>query len=310
MSSPTQNPTVTTPPLPAPGAAAAPAGSDATSVPTSPTAGAPGKKILVVLSSSDHVTLEGGRTEPTGFFMNELCTPLAKLLENGYTVEFANPKGTMPASDPTSMSLLWYLGSSAARDKHKDLIERMKHEANFSSPRRFADISDAELEGFAGLFIPGGHAPLEDLAHDEDLGRIIMHFHRTGKTIGAICHGPVALISTMKDPRHEKFAFETYKMTAYSNKEEVLNEIKWMHKVKIHVESELAKHGALFSSSILPLGVHVVEDRELVTGQNPSSASSFADAFLKKLAAPWSQRRRSSVGKVVAVAATAPPAAA
>lgn len=49
--------------------------------------------VLVVLSSSDHVTLEGGKTEPSGFFMNELCIPLTMLLEHGWSVEFANPKG-------------------------------------------------------------------------------------------------------------------------------------------------------------------------------------------------------------------------
>lgn len=69
----------------------------------------------------------------------------------------------MPATDPVSKSLLWYLGSSAARDKHQDLLERMKVESNFGHPKRFAAITEEELQSYAGVFIPGGHAPMEGL---------------------------------------------------------------------------------------------------------------------------------------------------
>lgn len=71
-------------------AAAASALGGTTATPTTP--GKKGK-VLIILSSSDHVTLEGGKSEPTGFFMNELCTPLTKMLADGWEVEFANPMG-------------------------------------------------------------------------------------------------------------------------------------------------------------------------------------------------------------------------
>jgi hypothetical protein len=111
--------------------------------------------------------------------------------------------------------------------------------------------------------------------------------------------------------------------------EESINELKWFHKLKLHVQSELEKHGALFRSSMIPMGSHIEEDRELVgfgvaerdpnrsfdvgqprrgkvTGQNPTSASAFAEAFVKKLNKPKEQQRRGSAsslggGKVVAV---------
>ena len=67
-------------------------------------------KILVVLSSADHVTFADGKTEPTGFFLEELCTPLAAILESGWTVDFANPKGirirrtsSQQSPDPVSL---------------------------------------------------------------------------------------------------------------------------------------------------------------------------------------------------------------
>lgn len=67
----------------------------------------------------------------------------------------------MAVTDPASMSMLAYLGTSSTKQKHKDLLERMKVESNFASPSMLADLSDSELEKYAGIMIPGGHAPLE-----------------------------------------------------------------------------------------------------------------------------------------------------
>lgn len=50
-------------------------------------------RVLCVLSSADHLTFEDGKTEPSGFFLNELCIPLMKLLDDGWAVDFANPQG-------------------------------------------------------------------------------------------------------------------------------------------------------------------------------------------------------------------------
>lgn len=59
------------------------------------------------------------------------------------------------------MSLLWYMGASSTLKKHKDLLEKMKAESNFASPLRLSEITEADLDKYAGVFIPGGHAPLE-----------------------------------------------------------------------------------------------------------------------------------------------------
>lgn len=65
----------------------------------------------------------------------------------------------------------------------------MRAENNFGSPRPFASISDEELATFAGVFVPGGHAPLTDLGDNPDLGRILLHFHNARKPTGASSPG-------------------------------------------------------------------------------------------------------------------------
>jgi putative intracellular protease/amidase len=60
----------------------------------------------------------------------------------------------------------------------------MQIENNLNHPRPFASITDEELKGFSGIFIPGGHAPMTDLGDNPELGRIILHFHSQVKPTG------------------------------------------------------------------------------------------------------------------------------
>ena len=56
------------------------------------------------------------------------------------------------------------------------------------------------------------------------------------KPIGALCHGTIALASTGSSADHTaRFIFTTYRMTGYSNTEEMFHELKSMHKLKMHV---------------------------------------------------------------------------
>jgi putative intracellular protease/amidase len=72
--------------------------------------------------------------------------------------------------------------------------------ANSIAPKSLADVANGIESGqltYAGLLVPGGHAPMSDLAFNPDMGRIVSHFHEEQKPIGVICHGPVALMSTL-----------------------------------------------------------------------------------------------------------------
>jgi len=55
----------------------------------------------------------------------------------------------------------------------------------FAADMAFRDIVP---EDYLGLVISGGRAP-EYLRYDEDLRRVVKHFHDTGKPIASVCHG-------------------------------------------------------------------------------------------------------------------------
>lgn len=209
----------------------------------------------------------------------ELAKPHTAFLDAGYDVTFASPKGQEPQPDPNSVSLLAFAGNWYEKKRELDLVEgRMKEEKNFKHPTKFSEISDKDLESYAGVFIPGGHAPLQDLGDDKELGRILRHFHTRQKPTATICHGPYALLSTAADGGD--FAYKGYKITSWSDAEEKLMETLLWGEIE-KVESRLREAGA---DMVVGLGEkmgRVTVDREVVSGGNPMAAKELGERFLE-----------------------------
>lgn len=247
------------------------------------------QKVLIVLSDAHSFPLyntgNDGKTvsQDSGYFLMELAKPLQKLLDAGHEVTFASPEGKEPKPDPLSTSLLVFAGNVYERQREQDLIERMKRENGFASPRKFADISDDELQSFGGVFIPGGHAPLSDLGDNAELGRLLSHFHQQNKPTIALCHGPWAFLSTKYGPQKE-FAYKGYKLTSWSDAEEKFMETMLRGEID-KVESTLRDHGAEMQQGVAKSAGYITVDREVATGDNPMSANALGDKFLEMLAA-------------------------
>jgi putative intracellular protease/amidase len=142
-----------------------------------------------------------------------------------------------------------------------------------------------------------------DLMEDPDLGEVLRYFHAVGKPTALLCHGPVAVAAAMPEARQFRAAmvegnieaakkaaagwqYAGYRMTVFSNDEERYVETKLMggRKVPFYVFEALETAGGkLEATSEGIFKPHVVEDRELITGQNPSSDYRIADLFVKAL---------------------------
>lgn len=211
----------------------------------------------------------------------ELAKPLEKLLSAGYEVTFSSPQGTTPEPDPNSESLLAFAGNFYERRRENALIERMKRDNGFASPRPFHTITTEELRGFAGVFIPGGHAPLTDLGDNPELGRILDHFHSERKPTALICHGPYALLSTRYGPKKE-FEYKGYKITCWSDAEEKVMETLLRGEIE-KVEGRLREEGAEVVTGVGEMMGGITVDREVVSGGNPMAANALGDKFLELL---------------------------
>lgn len=242
------------------------------------------KKVLIIVSDAHSFPLKksDGSTidQPSGYFLMELAKPLSKILEAGYDVTFASPKGLEPKPDPLSDSLLAFAGNYYERQLERDLVEgKMKTEKNLKRPTPFAEISDEDLKSYAGVFIPGGHAPLADLGDNKELGRILKHFHDGHKPTATICHGPYALLSTKEVGG---FAYKGYKLTSWSDAEEKLMETLFWGEIE-KVESALRNEGAEMVEGIGEKVGRITVDREVISGGNPMAADALGDKFLQMM---------------------------
>jgi putative intracellular protease/amidase len=244
--------------------------------------------ILVITSSVESFTLLNGKEEPIGFYLNELVTPVTAALDAGYEIVLATPKGNQPTMDPQSGDARHFDNSEEALHQALDFVQT--HPA-MQAPRSFRSVIDAGLDQYVGLYVPGGHPPMVDLMQDLELGEILRHMHATSKTTALLCHGPIATAAAMLNAREFRAAlvagrpdeaktlaigwpYAGYRMTVFSNDEEHYAEEHYLGggKVPFYVNDALKIAGG--DVSISDKGIFrplVVEDRELITGQNPPS---------------------------------------
>lgn len=58
-----------------------------------------------------------------------------------------------------SLSNIWFLPAWGELGRQQKLLAQVAEASNYKTPRRYADISDAELDKYAGVFLPGGAPP-------------------------------------------------------------------------------------------------------------------------------------------------------
>ncbi|EOI5782855.1 type 1 glutamine amidotransferase domain-containing protein [Cronobacter malonaticus] len=256
--------------------------------------------VLVVLSDSDHLDLKDGKVFPTGFYLNELMQPVKRLLDAGHQVTFATPSGLAPTLDKSSDDKMYFNNDVNAWRTHRALLDKLKLTSAASSP--VISLARAAQRGygeFDAIYIPGGHAPMQDLLTSPALGKALAAFHAADKPTALVCHGPIALLSTLPDaPAFTRQLAETghaaaqpgwiyagYRMTVISNAEEEIAKglLPKGGAMKFYPQTALEQAGGKYSSNTEPFTSHIVTDRELITGQNPASATAVAQALLERL---------------------------
>jgi putative intracellular protease/amidase len=253
--------------------------------------------ILVIVSSENSMELQGGKIYKTGYFLNELTVPVKKLMQEGYSITFSNPQGNKPSMDIHSDSVDFFNKDVL---KYKQIKTFHDGLSGLKSPRKLQEVIQKGLAKYDAVFFPGGHAPMQDLLKDASVRQVLTHFHQAGKPTALICHAPISLISTM--PEAESFLeamykgdskkavalstnwpYKGYKMTIFSTSEEKISESKQLGG-KMHFYPEEAMKIAGGDVRVSPSWQsHVVQDRELITGQNPFSDNELTEVLLRKI---------------------------
>lgn len=253
--------------------------------------------VLVVVSDQDKLDLKEGKVMQTGFFLNELMEPVQAFIAAGHTVVFATPSGKAPSADQKSDDVNFWGGNEKARQESKALLATLKLTSKTgTSAISLAQVKKIGYDKFDAVFVPGGHIPMQDLLKNKELGELLTNFHNNQKVTGLTCHGTIALLSAIPDargyvtklesgqrPQSSEWIYKGYKMTAFTNEEE--EQAKGFlngGQMKLFPQDGLVAAGANFIDA-KAWSENVVEDRELISGQNPQSAKAVAVAMLKKL---------------------------
>jgi putative intracellular protease/amidase len=255
-------------------------------------------KVLIIGSSADTFELKSGRKDPTGYYLNELAVPAQAMVDAGYQIVLATPKGTHPVVEQFSVKADYFGDREAALQQ---ALEFVATNPGLQSPLSIRSAIEQGLDAYMALFVPGGHPPMIDLMQDPDLGEVLRHFHTEEKPTALLCHGPVALTAAMPkagefrqalvdgDAEAAKAAaagwqYDGYRMTVFSDDEE-----KWAEKnildgdeVVFYPADALEAAGGDVETRTA-FESHVVQDRELTTGQNPFSDAEFAELLVKTL---------------------------
>lgn len=223
--------------------------------------------ILMVLTS--HADL-GDTGEKTGFWLEEFAAPYYVLKDAGHDITLASPKGGQPPLDP----------KSDAPDAQTDATRRFKADGDAQAQLAATEVlAEIDPAGFDGVFYPGGHGPLWDLAGDSDSKSLIEASIGAGKPVALVCHAP-AVLKNITTPDGAPLV-RGRKVTGFTNGEE--DAVGLTDIVPFLLEDMLKARGGDYSKGP-DFQPYVVEDGLLITGQNPASSEPAAEALLKALA--------------------------
>jgi putative intracellular protease/amidase len=224
-------------------------------------------KILMVLTSHDRL---GDTGRKTGFWLEEFAAPYFVFRDGGVDLTLASPKGGQPPIDP----------KSDLPENQTPAMTRFKQDAE--AKRALANtvqLADVNAEDYHTVFYVGGHGPLWDLAESPVSIALIESFYDAGKPVALVCHSPGVLhrVKHKGEP-----LVKGKRVTGFTDDEE--EEVHLTEVVPFLVEDELKRLGARYEK-FPNWQPHSIVDGRLITGQNPASSTSAAQALMKVVGA-------------------------
>jgi putative intracellular protease/amidase len=230
--------------------------------------------LLIVLTGADHWTLDDDTEHPTGFWGEELVAPMRVFRDAGIDTTVATAGGVRPTVDEASVSVEGAGGDDQAQEL-RDELDALAEELD--SPLALEDVAP---EDYDGVFVPGGHGPMEDLAESDELGQMLLAMLDDDKVVAAVCHGPAALLSALEPDG--AWALAGRRLAGFTNDEEtqagLAENAPWL------LEDRMREAGGEMESGPAWQPFAVV-DKNVVTGQNPASSGEVAQRTVEALAA-------------------------
>lgn len=222
--------------------------------------------ILMVVTSTSRLGESG---TPTGAWLEELAAPFNAFKNEGYEITLASPLGGAAPIDPLSLEDPWL----TPEGKHFMADSAAQVALSATLP-----LADVDAEAFDGIFLVGGAGTAWDFPDSEPLTALTSAIYQAGRPLAALCHGVLGLTNTQDaEGRH---VIEGRSVTGVSNNEERATGYDAI--VPILPEDRLQSLGGRYSCA-KAFHAHVVEDGQILTGQNPASAAPLARCMIRAL---------------------------
>ncbi|MDO9237255.1 MAG: type 1 glutamine amidotransferase domain-containing protein [Aquabacterium sp.] len=226
------------------------------------------KKILVVMTTTEkYPTID----RATGVWLGEVVHFVDRVQKAGFEVDYVTPDGGYTPIDPHSLAMAepidwtWY------------------HNRNFMN-RLGATLkcSDVNPGNYVAIYYVGGHGVMWDFPDNKDFQEFSRKIYEAGGYVSSVCHGVVGLLNiALSDGT---LLIKDKKITGFSNEEE--RQAQLDQYVPFMTEDEVVQRGANYVKADAPWAAFAVEDRRVITGQNPASGGAVADLLIQAIGRP------------------------
>lgn len=216
---------------------------------------------LIVVTSNNRL---GDSGERTGWFLSEVSHVYWPLFNDGFSIDFASPKGGNAPLEMNSMKL--------DDPENKSFVEKFKIKDGLST----IAMKDVDPSKYQVIYFAGGHGTMWDFPDNEDIGRVTRSIYENNGIVAAVCHGPSALTSIKLSDG--KYLIDGKEINSFTDAEE--REVGKDKIVPFLLESRIRERGGNFQST-KNWGEIVVDSERLITGQNPQSAAALGKQIVK-----------------------------
>lgn len=191
-------------------------------------------KVLIIVSNANAI---GPNNRRTGIFLPEVAHPYAEFDKANYQIDFASLTGDNPyldalelANDPQNLAFLTGEGWKAVQKAVK--------------------LASIDVSKYDSIFVPGGLAPMVDMPENALLKKVIKETFERNAVVGAVCHGPVALLNVKLS--NGSYLVKGKNITSFTDEEEKAYAIA---DVPFLLQTALTKQGAKFHTAQLGLPI-------------------------------------------------------
>lgn len=219
-------------------------------------------KVLIFVTNQATM---GDTDEVNGTYTPELTHALNEFIKAGFDYDVVSVKG--------GKAPLY------GAEESDDITQTLLADATFAA--KIADTlvaADINADDYDAVYYPGGFGLLWDLAENQQVAAITAGLYQKGAVVGAVCHGPGALLPIVLDSGESILAGKA--VTSFTREEEI--DFATIDKIPFLVEEQLTRKAGSFSKKA-PWADHVIVDGLLITGQNPASAHSVGAAMVEAL---------------------------